>query len=470
MITATKEYLASLEARTNEKKRAIFESVPDLTGVTGTKYYVSNNGNDENDGKSPETAWATLNKVNNVNYIYGDAVLFECGGKWRGQIIGGDKKGVTFSSYGTGDKPMLIGAERNSADASLWLETDVTNVYKYALPVVNPGHVAFIDVDGKVTMSTRLFRLEKKERGSAKLDVLPDNYNNLTDDLQFWCGFASDNVRDFSGTLYLYSDKGNPADRFADIEVTECKGNVINWSDDIVIDGLEVRYNGRHGIAGGNANNVTVRNCVIQYVGGSLMGQRDTVFGNAIEMYGPCEGFIAENNYINEIYDTGITFQCGAGYKQDSHYRNIKISGNVVERCHWNIEFYNQNREGTERSARNIEITDNICRYAGMGWGSKFRTEENGYFLNETHANHICSWGMADGVSDFVISNNIFEYIDGFVIRLSSDTYGPGDKKILFTDNTYIVGKDTRLAKIGPAYQNIEEFSREANPVIAVTE
>lgn len=34
---------------------------------SGTKYHVSSNtGDDKNDGKTPETAWATLEKVNSV--------------------------------------------------------------------------------------------------------------------------------------------------------------------------------------------------------------------------------------------------------------------------------------------------------------------------------------------------------------------------------------------------------------------
>lgn len=50
---------------------------------TGTAYYVSNNGDDGNDGLSPETAWSTLDRVNNASLKYGDAVFFERGGIWR---------------------------------------------------------------------------------------------------------------------------------------------------------------------------------------------------------------------------------------------------------------------------------------------------------------------------------------------------------------------------------------------------
>jgi hypothetical protein len=33
----------------------------------------------------------------------------------------------------------------------------------------------------------------------------------------------------------------------------------------------------------------------------------DTRFGNGIEIFGACDGFTAENNYVYQCYDTGIT-------------------------------------------------------------------------------------------------------------------------------------------------------------------
>lgn len=42
--------------------------------------YVSDSGNDEHEGLSPETARATLDWVNKAPLEYGDAVLLERGG------------------------------------------------------------------------------------------------------------------------------------------------------------------------------------------------------------------------------------------------------------------------------------------------------------------------------------------------------------------------------------------------------
>lgn len=56
--------------------------------ITGTTYFVSNNGDDKNDGKSSETAWTTLEKVSNADLSQGDGVgTYDEGGR---VITGGD--------------------------------------------------------------------------------------------------------------------------------------------------------------------------------------------------------------------------------------------------------------------------------------------------------------------------------------------------------------------------------------------
>ena len=52
------EILAAADAR-----RGTFSGRTTETEAEGTVYYISNSGNDENDGLSPETAWATLGRA-----------------------------------------------------------------------------------------------------------------------------------------------------------------------------------------------------------------------------------------------------------------------------------------------------------------------------------------------------------------------------------------------------------------------
>ena len=59
MQLATKEFLAEIDRMAEERKNAIRSSKSEYP-TTGTVYYVSAEGNDENDGKSAERPIKTL--------------------------------------------------------------------------------------------------------------------------------------------------------------------------------------------------------------------------------------------------------------------------------------------------------------------------------------------------------------------------------------------------------------------------
>jgi hypothetical protein len=66
-------------------------------------FYVSNGGSDSADGRSPETAWATVGKVNSYSFSAGDSVLFEEGDVWKGAQL-------KIAWSGTSTKPAIVGA------------------------------------------------------------------------------------------------------------------------------------------------------------------------------------------------------------------------------------------------------------------------------------------------------------------------------------------------------------------------
>ena len=77
----------------------------------GAEYYVdSAAGDDAAAGTSPQTAWRSLEKVNAAELRPGDVVRFKRGGLWRGSLAprsGEPGNPVTYTSYGTGAKPIL---------------------------------------------------------------------------------------------------------------------------------------------------------------------------------------------------------------------------------------------------------------------------------------------------------------------------------------------------------------------------
>ena len=98
------EAVARRETIQTSKTQIVWDEalIPGKT-YTGTAYYVSNQGDDGNDGLSPETAWSTLDRVNQASLEYGDAVFLERGGVWRNTTVE-TKEGVTYSAYGGGRK------------------------------------------------------------------------------------------------------------------------------------------------------------------------------------------------------------------------------------------------------------------------------------------------------------------------------------------------------------------------------
>ncbi len=79
---------------------------------TRTVYYVNaTSGSDSNNGKSLETPWRTINKVNSTKFSPGDTVLFKCGNNWEENLVipssGTSTKPIFFGSYGIGDYPQL---------------------------------------------------------------------------------------------------------------------------------------------------------------------------------------------------------------------------------------------------------------------------------------------------------------------------------------------------------------------------
>lgn len=79
-------------------------------------YYISNSGNDANNGLSPVYPFQSIDKLNSIiNKLQpGDAVLFERGGYFQGQInisvSGNENNPIIFGAYGTGKNPAVSGS------------------------------------------------------------------------------------------------------------------------------------------------------------------------------------------------------------------------------------------------------------------------------------------------------------------------------------------------------------------------
>jgi len=90
-------------------------SCEDIPAAKNT-LYISPDGNDNNDGLSPKTAWKTLSKLQSsqTELIAGTQVLFRSGATFRGNLSldnvhGAPGEEISFGAYCVGEKPIISG-------------------------------------------------------------------------------------------------------------------------------------------------------------------------------------------------------------------------------------------------------------------------------------------------------------------------------------------------------------------------
>lgn len=423
--------------------------------VDGTKYYVANEGNDENDGKTPQTPWKTLEKVNEVELCKGDGVFFKRGDLFRGGIIA--RPGTTYSAYGEGEKPKIYVWEKNSAKPELWLETDVPGVWKYAEDYpIDIGNIVFEDS----FCARKIYK--SYEHDGTTLDYHMQrpfsDYHDLTEDMTFF----HDSRECGDKKLYLRCNKGNPGKIFKEIEMSKRDAciRIGKENDGVTIDNLCVAYAGIHGISGHYGDNITIQNCELKWIGGTVqfhVGEKEsyfkqrtwpTPFGNAIEL-GQARNFNVTNNYIHQCYDAGITHQWGSG-TAPIHAHDIRYAENVITDCVYAIEiFYGESMlEVSNRSCKNTLIENNILSHGG-GFGHNARPDVGVTAL-------IRHGSMLADNKDYVIKNNIFNGSRGYMITALND----GTNEARFYDNLYVHKKgerfEQRLGKSFVATENVK--------------
>ena len=207
----------------------------DISKRTGRVYYVSNAGDDTNDGLSPEHPIKTLNKVqtfmNNSNKMApGDTILFRRGDEFRGQLTV-NKNDILLGSYGdeSKGKPILNSSTYDGTKTGEWVNV-TGNIWKYQVDGNDQvfkkdiGEIWFFcksgnnNCDRTTTMGDRKYKISQKKLTNddvTESEAYVRSY--ITKDLEFiHFGHANGNTAS-GGALYLYS-VGNPTSRFDEIE------------------------------------------------------------------------------------------------------------------------------------------------------------------------------------------------------------------------------------------------------------
>ncbi len=212
-------------------------------------------------------------------------------------------------------------------------------------------------------------------------------------DLDMQGKFWYDEVRH---VLKLYST-ANPAAMYTDIECA-VREHIIDQTNrhHVAYDGLALRYGAAHGIGGGGAHHVTVRDCDISYIGGGdqMGGDKTVRFGNGIEFWGTAHDCLVERCRLWEVYDAALTNQSGGPLTPQY---NITYRYNVIWNSEYSFEYWNR-PEASE--THHILFEHNTCFNAGSGWGHAQRPDPSG--------RHLCFYTSPARAHDMIIRDNIF--------------------------------------------------------------
>ncbi len=436
------KYMSEIDARIEE----IINTETEVE-IKGTKYYVSSDGNDANDGKSPESAWKSLEKLNEQKFENGDGVFLRRGDVFviTSPIMA--QNGVTYSAYGYGHKP-IIDCSADASGKDKWVLTDKENVYRFT------GNVGDYNSDiGSIVFNMgEAFGVKVSETKSGnrhnsgiafngiewlKADTHKfDSYNSLFQNLEFYHDWES-------GSLYLCSLNGNPGEIFDTIDLCD-KGHGFGAGDggvtDVVIDNLEIYGTGSHAIGFGGAVNTTVQNSVFRMIGGSVQNPfvfgRDyhTRFGNAVESYGNCLNFVIKNNYASQVYDCCFTAQNSGAYTFDK----IEFYGNVAEYANNGLEVW----MAESGRVSNMLLHDNYTRYTGYGFSNQRPLKDGNFFYGGTD------------VPKMMKNNGVYNNVNLFASAYSHLVIATGKEQFNFHDNVYIMEEGKNLGGIAATPEN----------------
>ncbi|MBQ4612655.1 MAG: hypothetical protein IJB26_03790 [Clostridia bacterium] len=375
-------------------------NMPDRTFKNA--YYVSPNGDDANDGRTPETAWKTLERVNaleDAEEFHQQAVLFERGGVWRGGIKA--RSCTTYSAYGEGEKPRFYGSIRDYADESLWTPDETReNVWKLSLADwMGKDDGVFINVRLEIKLGNHAGNiLFIDDKGDVKMCGRRKNEDVLEADFDYYHDLET-------GMFYLYLTGGNPAKQYAEIEIVPKYAifRCLEHHHHITIENLCMRY-ANFGVSCSNtAHNIAVRGCEIGWIGGCFTNNPRERLGNGIEFYGSTHSDIVEDNWIYQCFDAGYTNQ-GATPRncpfRFEHY-DILVQNNLIERCCYNLEIW----IGRQDLMRDCIYRDNILRFAGYNF-----ERHNRFGSSLICASHGCFMYSRKPMLNVVVMDNLMDY------------------------------------------------------------
>ena len=369
----------------------------------GEVRYLAANGDDSQDGKTPQTAWRTVARLNS-GLPSGGTALLRSGDVFYGRI---NVKGGTDSnhrtiitSFGEGPKPVISCVKNLRDEPGIWQTSEIAAIYnQWSVDLANPSNYTgivsddanpgFLLVDGKVRPWKRFSR----------------------HDLNAQWDFAGEN-----GRLYIYSTN-NPALLSHDIRVA-VNVHGVRLSSHMAVSNIAVCATGAHGMYAGWGKtpslDIRISDCTFENIGGSELKKyrdRETVrvrYGNGVEFGSNCADAIVERCEFRGIYDVAFTMQ---GTPSTTGWNDIHMRDCLVEDSTQAFEIWCTGAPKGMGFLR-CSFTGNRTVNVGGGWGALTRP-------NRQTATPLLIYFMETDTVDISVTGNTFEKMShGLIFKL----------------------------------------------------
>ena len=263
--------------------------------------------------------------------------------------------------------------------------------------------------------------------------------------------------------LFIKSDQ-NPGEKLGKAKFM-ARNDLVKLSSNIILEGLDVRNTGAHGIVSKNSSikNVYIKNCIVQNIGGSLQDKVTfTRYGNGIEFWNQATDTLVENTIIRNVFDAGYTLQ---GKSCTDGFENNIISNSVFIECTYDVELfsYNENEQFEEPKMNNIIVEDNISINQGRGWGFDVKT------IN-IQSSILVLWGddkISNNAEIICKNNKYFNFRNIFHTDAKNPISAEKYKNIVKSDNNLIYMSDTsKLVRAAGSFYNrsiLQEYGQDQN-------
>lgn len=299
----------------------------------GVTYYVANTGSDSNNGRTVETAFKTIEKLNTIVFNPGDHILFKKGDEFKGAFkpLGSGAEGypIVVASYGEegGHRPILKPSDTNWSDQLMSAEFNSTVTVNNVISFYNQAYweVSDLELSGpNHAPDQNVYRRGINIRGEDAGDLNHFYFDNLV--IHGFHGPNSNAGKSSGGILMEVQATPN----------TPASSHIPTSINDIRITNSELYDLGRSGV---NFVSVWARRAeTVDTKWGPYPSNHAP--GRAGYAWKPYEDFYLANNLIYDIDGDGaiIDNNKGAVVENNLVYRTTKNAPFAVGLFNWNSD------------------------------------------------------------------------------------------------------------------------------------